>query len=562
MTQEQALAICKLGVNIFLTGEPGSGKTHTINQYIAWLQERGIEPAVTASTGIAATHINGMTIHAWSGIGIRRTITEEDVEYILSKEKTARRIIDAKVLVIDEISMLSGATLDNVDKVLRGIRRKPLMPEEPFGGLQVLFVGDFFQLPPISRDGPTAFAFESEAWKAANPVACYLTEQHRQDDPRYHELLGALRRGTLSSAHRDALESRIGTRAASRAATRLHTHNAAADRINEESLAAVGGKSKVFHMSSRGPKNLTDSLKDQCLSPETLTLKPGAQVMFTRNNFDEGYVNGTLGTVTGFANSGFPLVKMKDRTIEVSPQEWTMQDGNKILAQITQVPLRLAWAITVHKSQGMSLDSAIIDLGRAFEYGQGYVALSRLRSFDGLFLEGFNERSLMLHPNVVRQDALFRGKSAAAEKRFAELSKGEREKLEYAFLRAIGAKEPGTFERRTSEPVAAKKKPVKGETMLATKALLKERKTIKEIARERKLTEGTIIGHIEQLYIKGQIDADDCRHAVSGHERDIERAQDVLRMLGDTPLSTVFTRLKGTVSYDVIRLAKVMLAEG
>ena len=441
MTQEEALSILKLGVNVFLTGEPGSGKTHTINRYIAWLRERAVEPAVTASTGIASTHVHGMTIHSWSGIGVKKRLSDWDVEMIASREKTAYRIMNAKILIIDEISMLDAATLDSVDKVLRTLRHKVMREEDPFGGLQVVFVGDFFQLPPVSRSERASFAFESEAWREVNPVTCYLSEQHRQDDPEFLDLLGAVRKNTVREKHKNLIRSRI--RSSEHTATRLHTHNADADRVNEESLAKIQKPTKVFHMTSRGARNLVEVLKEDCLSPETLTLKEGASVMFTRNNFEEGYVNGTLGIVTGFANSGCPIVKTKSgRTIEVEPAEWTIQDGNKILARILQVPIRLAWAITIHKSQGMSLDSATIDLSAAFEFGQGYVALSRVRSLQGLFLEGFNDRALMLHPSIVEQDRIFRAKSDAALKRITTIPREEREKLEQNFLRAIGAKEP------------------------------------------------------------------------------------------------------------------------
>lgn len=442
MTQEDALSILKLGVNVFLTGEPGSGKTHTINRYIEWLRERGVEPAVTASTGIAATHVHGMTIHSWSGIGVKKHLNDWDVEMIASREKTAQRIIQAKVLIIDEISMLDAATLESVDKVLRTLRHQVMREEQPFGGLQVIFVGDFFQLPPVSRNDRAVFAFESHAWKDANPVVCYLSEQHRQEDGQFLELLNAVRAGRVNDSHRDLIRSRLKAEAKT-VATRLHTHNAEADRINEESLAKIEGKARVFEMSSRGARNLVEALQENCLSPERLTLKEGAAVMFTRNNFELGYVNGTLGVVTDFANSGYPIVKTKSgRIIEVEPAEWTIQDGNKILARITQVPLRLAWAITVHKSQGMSLDSAIIDLSGAFEYGQGYVALSRVRSLAGLYLEGFNDKALMLHPDVIRADAIFRAKSDAAQKRILTIPRAEKEQLEKNFLKGIGAHEP------------------------------------------------------------------------------------------------------------------------
>ncbi|MBI4088297.1 AAA family ATPase [Candidatus Kaiserbacteria bacterium] len=441
MTQDEALAILKTGLNVFLTGEPGSGKTHTINRYISWLRERGIVPAVTASTGIAATHVGGMTIHSWSGIGIKRDVSDYDIELIQSREKTARRIIDAKVLIIDEISMLDAATLDSVDRVLRTLRHKPMMPEEPFGGLQVIFVGDFFQLPPVSREKVAAFAFESNAWKEAHPVICYLSEQHRQDDADFLDLLAAMRRGTFTSAHRSRLRARAGIIPKKEVATRLYTHNENVDRINAESLSKIKGKSRVFQMTSRGAKALVESLKAQCLSPETLELKEGAAVMFTRNNFDAGYVNGTLGVVESFTSLGAPVVKTHGTLITVEPAEWAIQDGAKILAKVVQMPLRLAWAITVHKSQGMSLDAAIIDLSQAFEFGQGYVAISRVRSLSGLFLEGFNERALELHPKVAATDRHFRAYSDAARKKFAALAASEKEKLEKNFLRAIGAKD-------------------------------------------------------------------------------------------------------------------------
>ena len=450
MTQDEALAILKTGLNVFLTGEPGSGKTHTINRYIAWLRERGIDPSVTASTGIAATHVGGMTIHSWSGIGIKREVSDYDIEIIQSHEKTARRIIDAKVLIIDEISMLDAATLDSVDRVLRTLRHKPMMPEEPFGGLQVIFVGDFFQLPPISREKIAMFAFESPVWKEAHPVICYLSEQHRQDDADFLALLSALRRGAFTPAHRARLHARAGIIPKKEVATRLYTHNENVDRINAESLAKIKDTSHVFQMTSRGTKALVESLKAQCLSPEVLELKKGAAVMFTRNNFDGGYVNGTLGTVTRFSSLGLPMVETKRGTVTVDQVMWEVMDGNKILARLSQIPLRLAWAITVHKSQGMSLDAAIIDLSQAFEFGQGYVAISRVRSLSGLFLEGFNERALELHPKVAVADRHFRAYSDAARKKFSVLPQSEKENLEKNFLRAIGAKDPGSRAKLTT----------------------------------------------------------------------------------------------------------------
>ena len=444
MTQEQALSILKTGANVFLTGEPGSGKTYTINRYIAWLRERGVEPAITASTGIAATHVGGMTIHAWSGIGIKRDLTDWDLEALTEREPLVRRVRNTQVLIIDEVSMLDAHLLTMVDRAVRTLRGN----ERPFGGLQVIFVGDFFQLPPISKNEPglikTAahFAFESPAWEEANPLYCYLSEQHRQEDDIFLELLANLRAGTLGPRHKEALRARATAKAAG-PHTRLYPHNADVDRINDEELSRLDAPAKVYAMRSEGAKALVEGLKRGCLSPETLALKAGASVMFTRNNFEHGYVNGTLGVVESFAQSGFPNIRTRGgRLIEASPEEWCIDDRARTLAKIVQVPLRLAWAITVHKSQGMSLDSAVMDLSQAFEYGQGYVALSRVRTLGGLYLSGFNERSLQVHPAIQKQDARFRGASVAAREAFAGMPAVELAGLHTKFVAAIGGKEP------------------------------------------------------------------------------------------------------------------------
>ncbi|MDP3697564.1 MAG: AAA family ATPase, partial [Candidatus Taylorbacteria bacterium] len=220
MTQETALSILKTGKNVFLTGEPGSGKTHTINRYVSYLKEHGIEPAITASTGIAATHIGGMTIHSWSGIGIKKELSPADFSRVISLRRASARVKKAGVLIIDEISMLDAKTLNLIDTVCRAIKRS----SEPFGGIQVVLVGDFFQLPPVRRedhvqpggfstsflngrsDDPSQFAFESEAWMSANLSVCYLTEQHRQSDPKFLGVLSAIRSGQVLQEHRQCLD--------------------------------------------------------------------------------------------------------------------------------------------------------------------------------------------------------------------------------------------------------------------------------------------------------------------------------------------------------------------
>src|SRR3989344_9054983 len=190
MTQSEVLDILKMGHSVYLTGEAGTGKTYVLDQYITWLRSHEIEPVVTASTGIAATHLNGTTIHSWSGIGVREKITEYDLENMEQKRPVWNRINAGKVLLIDEISMLSAEFFDMADRVLRHIRRS----EKPFGGMQVGCSGDFFQLPPVTRDVlPAQYAFESRAWRGLNPVVAYLTEQYRHGGNEFLGLLSAIR---------------------------------------------------------------------------------------------------------------------------------------------------------------------------------------------------------------------------------------------------------------------------------------------------------------------------------------------------------------------------------
>ncbi len=458
MTQEQALQILKTGANAFVTGEPGAGKTHTINRYIAWLRERGIEPAVTASTGIAATHVGGMTIHAWSGVGVRRELSDWDFEMMLEREPLVRRVRSTHVLIIDEISMLDAQLLGVVDQALQALRGV----SRPFGGMQVIFVGDFFQLPPVTqrdpeRSGGGNFAFTADVWARANPLVCYLSEQHRQEDGAFLELLGAMRRGSLQAKHRMLLTSRA-QQSPQAVHTKLYPHNADVDRINDEALGALEGSVRSFVMRSEGNKSLVEALKRGCLSPQALSLKEKAAVMFTRNNFEKGYVNGTLGTVEGWSVSGFPLVRTRGgMLLEAAPEEWVIEDGRRILAKIMQVPLRLAWAITVHKSQGMSLDAAVMDLSQAFEYGQGYVALSRVRTLEGLYLSGYNEHALAVHPDILQKDEDFKVASETADDAFAAMDTKEIEEMQKQFVRASGGnpdapKRSGPRPKRRGEP--------------------------------------------------------------------------------------------------------------
>ncbi len=453
MTQNEALDILKTGANVFLTGEPGSGKTHTINEYINYLRDRDVEVAITASTGIAATHIGGMTIHSWSGIGIKNKLDKYDLDRIASNEYVSKRIRRAKVLVIDEVSMLSSGTLLMVEAVCREVKQNG----DAFGGLQVVFVGDFFQLPPVVRknteedsqmsfmenENTSLFACDSDAWERTHPVVCYITEQYRQDDADFLSVLSAIRTNTFCQKHLEKILTRkIEKTNFPKNAPKLFSHNIDVDSVNTKTLSKIEKEVEIFEMSGEGKEVLITILKKGCLSPEKLELKIGAEVMFTKNNQKERFVNGTLGTVVDFASvSKYPIVKTRNgRQIEVEPMEWSVEENGKIRAKITQIPLRLAWAITVHKSQGMSMDSAIMDLSEVFEYGQGYVALSRVRRLSGLYIIGHNEKAFKVHPEILLKDKKFRQESEEAEKVFGKLEKEKLNKMHNDFIVAMGGK--------------------------------------------------------------------------------------------------------------------------
>jgi len=511
MTQEQALKIMKTGVNIYLTGSAGSGKTYLLNQYISYLDNHDIAVAVTASTGIAATHMNGMTIHGWSGIGVKDFMGERELEALEEKKYLWKRFDKARVLIIDEVSMLHGFQLDMIDKVCKRFKRSG----RPFGGLQVILSGDFFQLPPVEKKryqeppvglvelptsptGGTKMVYESEAWKILNPAICYLTEQHRQEDDVLTDILNTIRENKLEEKHYEYLDKCIDRELSGMKATKLYTHNVNVDNENEIELSKIDGSEKVFNMTSKGHDIIVDILKKSCLAYEQLHLKIGAEVMCIKNNFDKGYVNGSRGKVTGFeTETSYPIVELYNgNRVTILPELWAIEEDGKVKASITQFPLRLAWAITIHKSQGMSLDNALIDLRSTFTYGMGYVALSRVRKLSGIRLVGFTKESLLVNPKILDLDLELKNESFQNELMFKKLKADEQEKLEVEFINRMGG---------TTKQIVGKNKKIakvidtKIPTVLITKELLEKGNNIKEIAKERSLTPGTITHHIEQI---------------------------------------------------------------
>jgi hypothetical protein len=497
MTQDQAFLIMKTGVNVYLTGSAGSGKTYLLNKYIAYLDSHDIPVAVTASTGIAATHMNGMTIHSWSGIGIKNFLGEKELSQLEEKKYLWKRFEKARVLIIDEVSMLHASQLDMIERVCRRFKRN----DKPFGGLQVILSGDFFQLPPISKMGDeneSGMVFNNKAWEILNPAICYIEEQHRQSDDDLMEILNMIRSNSIEEKHYELLKSRMGAKLKTDIKlTKLYTHNVNVDDINNTELSLIESDERVLHMTSSGPEPLVEILKKSCLAHEKLRLKIGAEIMCIKNNFEDGYVNGSRGKVIGFVeDTGNPIIELYNgKRITLKPELWAIEEDGKIKASVSQIPLRLAWAITIHKSQGMSLDHAEIDLSRTFSYGMGYVALSRVRTLEGISLVGFNAEALRVDPKILEFDQDLRNQSFQNELLFKKLKKNEQQNLEEDFITRMGGNIEGGSKKKKKGKVIDTKIP----SIIITKNLLEEGKSIKEIAKERNLVFGTILSHVEDI---------------------------------------------------------------
>lgn len=615
MKQATALDILKTGKNVFLTGSAGAGKTYTINQYLHYLRARDVAVAVTASTGIAATHMNGMTIHSWAGIGISNELTAKDIARIKKRTVVVERIERTKVLVIDEISMLHRQQFELINQVLQAIKENTL----PFGGIQLLVAGDFFQLPPIGEPHESnrdKFAFMAQAWLDADFQICYLSEQHRQTTDKtavlgntyygldLNAILNQIRSQQFTPHIMPALTATAEHVLADNR-TRLFTHNVNVQAINEQELGKLTTAAHTFRAWGEGDEKLVETLKKSVRNTPELVLKLGAKVMFIKNNTELNVSNGTMGKIVDFVattlkqpnkqtnspsnnspsknlsepldeqalaadatalldaieqeqqadmadlldevNGGqsqqthptdddtaatdtaddklsellYPLVELNDgRKVIAEYDSWRIDDEEgEILAAYYHIPLTLAWAITIHKSQGMTLDAAEVDLSKTFEKGQGYVALSRLKQLSGLQLLGVNELSLQLDPLARGADQRFQAISTEQEREFLTRSKKQLNDLHREFIiqcrGTLDKEKIAAYENRAKQQqkliekrrhavqqlqsLADDAAGVITPTVLETKALLDESLTIAEIAQARNLAQSTVMGHIEKI---------------------------------------------------------------
>lgn len=399
--QQMVMDAVRRGQSVFYTGCAGTGKSYLLKALV------GILPRtttwVTAMTGIAALNIGGRTIHSQAGIGLARKSAASLAKDMKSNKRTAWRMCTH--MIIDEVSMLSRELFEKLDEIGRTIRGNP----RPFGGIQLVLAGDFYQLPPVSQEteGPsTEFCFQSPLWASAVPVQIELTHVFRQTDLEFVALLQEVRKGKLSAGaveHLTAL-SRPLPPSGGVIATRLFPMNSQVDLVNEQKLGEIQGPVYMYEAEDYAKDvEYTSLLERNCLAPTHLYLKKGAQVMLLKNIGDNKHVNGSRGVVVGFnPDSNMPQVRFLMGTVlELEPYTWKYEtrEGD-ILATRTQIPLRLAWAVTVHKSQGLTIDRMEVDLEGTFADGQAYVALSRARSMEGLRVLNFHPSHVRTHPMV------------------------------------------------------------------------------------------------------------------------------------------------------------------
>jgi len=602
MLQREALEILKTGSNVFLTGVPGAGKTYVINKYVEWLKDKGIFPAITASTGIAATHIGGRTLHSFIGIGVVDYLDQDVIDQIMQREKLYKKLVETKVLIIDEISMLDAKVLDKVNAILKAVKKS----EKAFGGIQMIFVGDFFQLPPVTKRGEATkyFAFMSAAWKEARPLTCYLEEQFRQTDETFTKLLMAIRENNIDEYHVEILEDlkkktfqkfgwelpkekddgeweeaeiilekkvepkkeNVNNIPEGTHILELHSHNKNVDEINNSKLNSLEGKVFTYNMFTQGRASLVENLIKSCLSPEILKLKVGAKVIFTKNDMEGKYVNGTMGIVQDLDKDGIVIETTSGKLIDAKQEEWKYEDDGKVKAKIMQYPLRLAWAITVHKSQGMSLDEAIINLGETFEFGQGYVALSRLRSLEGLFLKSYNPKSLQVNSIISEFDEKIRKDSRFIQEKFIKSQKDEREKIENlqkSFVEKCGGVWEGGVKIDGQNGIEKKS------TIEVTLDLIKEGKTLLEIAESRDIKQESISKHIEELFQKEKLTKNDLEkiqpqgvnifNIPNAVKKSFKKNKLKVDEEGRIRLSTVFHDLKEKYTYEQLRWYRMVV---
>lgn len=381
------------GGNVLLSGPAGTGKSFLLERCVRDLRQRGKYVSVTASTGIAALNVGGSTIHSFLGTGIHGHLDEvRKHPPDLRRPGLEAQILNTQVLVVDEVSMLTGDYVDMVDWWLAEVRqRRRERNVTPFGGIQVILCGDFLQLPPVQMSGERKaerlFAFEAACWEAANVRPFLLQQNFRQADGAFVGHLLRLRRGEVPNDTRDFFRPCVG-RVLDKP-TWLMARNDDAQRHNLAELAELPGHAMRFQATFTGTEPGQAALRKNCIAEPVLHLKPGAPVILLQNNAKLGTVNGMRATVecASAKEERVDVILANGQPVALGLGEWEHRDAaGTLLATMKQYPVKLAWALTIHKSQGLTLDRVWCDLAQVFEAGHAYVALSRVRTVGGLAL--------------------------------------------------------------------------------------------------------------------------------------------------------------------------------
>jgi ATP-dependent DNA helicase PIF1 len=404
--QNEAYSLMSQGKNIFITGMAGGGKTSIIKLYKN-VYGNSKQIAVTSTTGVSALLIGGTTLHSYTGIGLGTGSVGSITTTIFKRAYLRKRWNDLDTLIIDEISMLSPDLFDKLEEIARVVRHD----ERPFGGIQVILSGDFCQLPAINADGK--FCFQAESWNKVITHTVYLDKIIRQSDPVFQKCLNNIRIGSMTKDTISMLKSRVGiklTNAHGIKATKLFSLNYAVDRVNEQELDVLAEDDHGFYeynmeievYSKNIKASVIDKFKKYCTAKQTLQLCIGAQVMLLCNlDLDCKLANGSRGVVVRFVND-IPVVKFLSGSERIIDYHiWEVEENDKKTMRATQIPLKLAWACSIHKIQGATLDYVEIDLSQVFEYGQAYVALSRVKNLSGLSIIDIDVDKIKAHPEAI-----------------------------------------------------------------------------------------------------------------------------------------------------------------
>jgi ATP-dependent DNA helicase PIF1 len=530
--QTKAFHLLQKESNVFLTGAAGTGKSFLLQKFLAGKDAKRCP--VLASTGAAAVIVDGRTFHSFFGLGIMEGGRQATVRRALRSSPLQTRLRRAQCVVIDEVSMLSGETLATAQEIAQSVRENA----NPWGGLRIIAVGDFAQLPPVQiNDRPKDWGFAHPVWEQSQFRPAFLETPVRTSESRFLSVLNDVREGNMTENVAAFLEERSQKSNGPFNGTRLFPHRASADAYNLRRLQRIEQPLHTFETEYDGQERHVMQLKKQCPISEEILLKKGALVMLRKNDtyhFPYKYVNGTLGTVTNIGEESLFIRLLNGEDIELGPEEFSLLDGNgRKRATAFNFPITLAWATTIHKAQGASIDRLRVCLLRLWEPGHAYVALSRARSAGGLFIDKWDRESIFADPSV---------------QEFYRSVKGEWAQIAQELPDA-----PPTISDQSYE-----KHPPRIANHMRTFTLLQEKKSITEMAEELKRKEETIINHIEKLMDEGK--RPDIQH-LRPTEHMLTPIAKAFATHGTERLRPIFDALNGQYSYQDIKLVRLFLLQ-